>query len=144
ATRAGSPDVHTTLLDYGRATVYLRLNLGCETPEAYRFLGSKGILEITEKEITYSPQTGEDSEPSYYAHGFPKEMRESYFRKWHAEHDAAPGKEPAIEGFTWRGVSQDAVSAMPEAAVLRTSLTSRAHAPARDLVPFDRGESSLF
>src|SRR6266478_3036235 len=31
------PDVHATLFDYGRAPVYLRLNLGCETPEIYRF-----------------------------------------------------------------------------------------------------------
>jgi predicted dehydrogenase len=103
------PDVHSTLFDYGKAPVYLRLNLGCETPEMYRFQGSKGILEVTEREITYSPQTGEDTEPSYYTHGFPKEMREAYSKKWHAEHDAAPGKEPAIEGLTWRGVSWDEV-----------------------------------
>src|SRR5256884_7101116 len=31
------PDVHCTLFDYGRAPVYLRLNLGCDTPEIYRF-----------------------------------------------------------------------------------------------------------
>src|SRR6267143_758944 len=47
------PDVHATLFDYGRAPVYLRLNLGCETPEIYRFHGSKGVLEVTEKNITY-------------------------------------------------------------------------------------------
>src|SRR6266446_1422426 len=54
------PDVHATLFDYGRAPVYLRLNLGCETPEIYRFQGSKGILEVTETAITYFPQSGED------------------------------------------------------------------------------------
>src|SRR5271168_882363 len=47
------PDVHATLFDYGGAPVYLRLNLGCETPEIYRFQGSKGILEVTEFAITY-------------------------------------------------------------------------------------------
>jgi predicted dehydrogenase len=101
------PDVHTTLFDYGKAPVYLRLNLGCETPETYRFQGSKGILEVTERGIGYSPQTGEDSAPSYYAYGFPREMRESYFKKWHEEHDPAPGKERLLEGFTYRGVSWD-------------------------------------
>src|SRR5439155_154197 len=57
------PDVHATLFDYGRAPIYLRLNLGCETPEIYRFQGSKGILEVTEYAITYFPQSGEDDSP---------------------------------------------------------------------------------
>jgi len=103
------PDVHATLFDYGRAPVYLRLNLGCETPEIYRFQGSKGILEVTERGIAYLPQTGENSAPSYYAFSFPREMREAYFRKWHEEHDPTPGKEPALEGFTWSGTSWDDV-----------------------------------
>jgi predicted dehydrogenase len=101
------PDVHTTLFDYGRAPVYLRLNLGCETPEVYRFQGSKGILEVTERGIEYSPQTGEDTAPSYYAFAFPREMREAYFKKWHEEHDPPPGKEPLLEGFGYRGASWD-------------------------------------
>jgi len=54
------PDVHATLFDCGGAPVYLRLNLGCDTPEIYRFQGSKGILEVTEFTITYFPQSGED------------------------------------------------------------------------------------
>jgi len=101
------PDVHATLFDYGRAPVYLRLNLGCETPETYRFQGSKGILEVTETGISYSPQTGADSGPSYYAVAFPRELREAYFKKWHEEHDPAPGQEPALEGFSYRGISWD-------------------------------------
>jgi predicted dehydrogenase len=101
------PDVHATLLDYGKAPVYLRLNLGCETPEIYRFQGSKGILEVTETGISYSPQTGEDAAPSYYAFGFPREMREAYFKRWHEEHDPQPGREPALEGLSYRGISWD-------------------------------------
>jgi predicted dehydrogenase len=101
------PDVHATLFDYGRAPVYLRLNLGCETPEAYRFQGSKGILEVTETGITYSPQTGADAAPSYYAFSFPRDLREAYFKQWHAEHDPLPGKEPTLEGFSYRGISWD-------------------------------------
>src|SRR6266850_1134543 len=101
------PDVHATLFDYGRMPVYLRLNLGCDTPEIYRFQGSKGILEVTEYAITYFPQSGEDESPSYYTSGYPKEMREAYLKKWHEEHDPKPGKEPIREGFTYRGVSWD-------------------------------------
>src|ERR1700720_1552826 len=79
------PDVHCTLFDYGRAPVYLRLNLGCDTPEIYRFQGSKGILEVTETAITYFPQSGEDDSPSYYTYSYPRAMRDAYLKKWHED-----------------------------------------------------------
>lgn len=101
------PDVHATLFEYGKIPVYLRLNLGCETPEVYRFQGSKGILEVTEFTIAYFPQTGEDSAPSYYTSGYAHELKEAYLKKWHEEHDPAPGKEPVSEGFNYKGDSWD-------------------------------------
>ena len=101
------PDVHATLFDYGSAPVYLRLNLGCETPEIYRFQGSKGILEVTEFAINYYPQTGEDQAPSYYTSGYPQKMRDAYTADWHAKNDPVPGKEPILEGYTYRGDSWD-------------------------------------
>src|SRR6266852_1005497 len=101
------PDVHPALFDYGRMPVYMRLNLGCDTPEIYRFQGSKGILEVTEFNINYYPQSGEDESPSYYTSGYPKEMRDAYLKKWHEEHDPKPGKEPIREGFSYRGASWD-------------------------------------
>ena len=61
----------------------MRLNLGTEMPETYRFQGSKGILELTEFSLTYTPQAGVDTSPSYYASSFPEAMREEYFKKWH-------------------------------------------------------------
>jgi predicted dehydrogenase len=101
------PDVQATLYDYGKIPVYLRLNLGCETPEVYRFQGSKGILEVTEFTITHYPQTGEDSAPSYYAFSFPHDLREAYMKQWHEQHDPSPGKEPLAEGFNYKGDSWD-------------------------------------
>ena len=101
------PDVQATVYQYGKIPVYLRLNLGCETPEMYRFQGSKGILEATEFGLAYYPQTGEDSAPSYYATSFPREMREAYYKKWHEEHDPAPGKEPLFESYTYKGDDWD-------------------------------------
>ena len=103
------PDVHASLFEYGDVPMYMRLNLGTETPEIYRFQGSKGILELTEFTLTYIPQAGVDTSPSYYAFSFPKAMREEYFKKWHQEHDAVPGKEPAFEGVTYRSISWDDV-----------------------------------
>jgi len=101
------PDVQAVIYEYGKYPVYLRLNLGCETPEVYRFQGSKGILEVTETTITYFPQTGEDSGPSYYTSGYPLEMRAAYLKKWHEDHDPAPGKEPLLEGYSYKGDSWD-------------------------------------
>ena len=101
------PDVQATLFQYGKIPVYLRLNLGCETPETYRFQGSKGILEATEFGIALYPQTGEDSAPSYYATSFPRAMREAYEKQWHEEHDPAVGKEPLSEAYTYKGDDWD-------------------------------------
>ena len=101
------PDVHAALFQYGDLPVYMRLNLGTESPEIYRFQGSKGILELTEFSLTFYPQAGVDTAPSYYASGFPRAMREEYFKKWHQEHDPVPGKEPALEGVTYRSDSWD-------------------------------------
>ena len=101
------PDVHASLFEYGGIPAYMRLNLGTETPETYRFMGSKGIIDVTEYTVTYTPQTGEDTSPSYYAFSFPKPLRDEYLKSWHAEHDAAPGKERAAEAVTYRSVSFD-------------------------------------
>ena len=99
------PDVHCTLFEYGTLPIYMRLNLATETPETYRFQGSKGLLELTETLLTFTPQTGVDTRPSYYTSGFPKAMREEYAKKWHQEHDPVPGKEPAPEGVNYKSVS---------------------------------------
>jgi predicted dehydrogenase len=103
------PDVHAALYEYPslQAPVYLRLNLGGASPETYRFYGSKGTLEVTEQEIKYLPQTGENDAPSYYTGSFPHAMREAYAKQWHGENDPKPGKEPTLEGFTYTGVSWD-------------------------------------
>jgi predicted dehydrogenase len=101
------PDIHCTLFEYGNVPVFMRLNLGCESPEVYRFMGSMGMLEVTEFTITYFPQSGEDQAPSYYTSGYSRELREEYLTKWHADHDATPGKEPLAAGFTFKGDSWD-------------------------------------
>jgi predicted dehydrogenase len=101
------PDVHATLFEYEAAPIYLRLNLGTETPEMYRIMGSKGILDVTETSVTFTPQSGQDSEPSYYTSSFPRQMRADYVKQWHAEHDLPPGKEPAPEAISYHTDSFD-------------------------------------
>jgi len=104
------PDVHASIFEYekaGSAPVYLRLNLGTNTPEGYRFMGSKGILEVNSESVTYTPQSGQDDAPCYYAGSFPRAMHDEYVKKWHEEYDTAPGKEAVVEGARFMGPSWD-------------------------------------
>ena len=83
------PDLHTVLFDYHGIPVYVRLDLGTETPELARFMGPKGILDAGEFELRHSRTTGVDTAPSYYSFSFPAKMRDEYVKQWHAEHDRA-------------------------------------------------------
>ena len=101
------PDVHAVSYYYGDLPVYLRLNLGTEMPETYRFQGSKGILEVTGSSITHMPQRGIDTSPSYYAWSFPRALRDQYFAEWHKENDAKLAAMPMEETRTFRGPDYD-------------------------------------
>jgi predicted dehydrogenase len=101
------PDVHATIYYYGQLPVYMRLNQGTEMPETYRFQGSKGILEVSEFGLSYTPQSGKDSAPSYYDTGFPKDMRTAYEKQWHQENDPKIGQEPMPESISFRGPDYD-------------------------------------
>jgi predicted dehydrogenase len=101
------PDFHTVLFDYHGLPVYVRLDLGCESQELARFMGPKGILDAGEFELRHSPQSGEDTDPSYYAYSFPAKMREEYFKQWHQEHDPVLGKEPLHEDTLYKGHDWD-------------------------------------
>jgi predicted dehydrogenase len=101
------PDVHASLYQYGDVPVYMRLNLGTEMPETYRFQGSRGILEMSEFGLSFTPQPGIDTSPSYYANGFPHAMREAYEKKWREENTPPLGKEPMPETITYHGPDFD-------------------------------------
>jgi len=101
------PDVHPVLFEYDNVPVYMRLSLGCESTEVTRFQGSKGSLELREFSVTFVPQPGGDTSPSYYSSSFPAAARDAYVKKWHAEHDPVPGKEPAPESITFNGDDYD-------------------------------------
>jgi predicted dehydrogenase len=103
------PDLQTVLFDYHGIPVYVRLSLGAETPELARFMGPKGLLDASERELQYVAQRGVDTEPSYYANSFPAKMREEYEEQWHAEHDPEPGHEPLNDAAAYHGDSWDDV-----------------------------------
>ncbi|MFL5544347.1 MAG: Gfo/Idh/MocA family protein [Gemmatimonadaceae bacterium] len=96
------PDVHGVVYYYGDLPVYMRLNLATEMPETYRIQGSKGLLEVTGSSVTFTPQLGIDTYPSYYTGSFPRAMREEYLRRWHAENDEKLAKLPPQESVSYR------------------------------------------
>ena len=105
------PDVHSTVYYYGDLPVYMRLNLATGMPETYRIQGSKGLLEVSGSSVTFSPQTGKDSYPSYYTGSFPRAMREEYLKKWHEENDARLASEAMAEtSQTFRGPDFDDIA----------------------------------
>src|SRR5208337_4960030 len=101
------PDVHPALFEYDNVPVYMRLTLGTESTEVTRFMGSKGIIELREFSVSYTPQAGVDLAPSYYTGSFPARLKDAYVKQWHEEHDPAPGKEPAPETVTCNGNDYD-------------------------------------
>jgi predicted dehydrogenase len=101
------PDVHPVLFEYDNVPVYMRLTLGCESPEVTRFQGSKGSIELREFSVIFAPQAGVDLSPSYYSSSFPAAMRDAYVKQWHEEHDPVPGKEPAPQSITYNGNDYD-------------------------------------
>jgi predicted dehydrogenase len=102
-----TPDVHAVNFSYGGLPVSMRLNLGTAIQEGYRVHGSKGLMEITSSSITFTPQSGKDSGPSYYSVSFPRAMREAYVKKWYEENPVRPGQLPMSESITIRGPGYD-------------------------------------
>src|ERR1035438_2347302 len=101
------PDLQAAIFEYGTVPAYVRLTLGTETTEMTRLMGPKGMLEIRERDFTYTPQRGIDTAPSYYAQGFPAAMRKAYVKQWEDEHDPAPGHEFVADAVTYSGPSYD-------------------------------------
>jgi predicted dehydrogenase len=103
------PDVHASLFQYGEIPVYMRLSLGTEMPETYRFQGSKGILEMNEFGLSFTPQAGIDLAPSYYDSSFPHAMRDAYEKKWRQENTPKLGQEPMPETISFKAPDYDDV-----------------------------------
>jgi predicted dehydrogenase len=89
------PDVMTTVYEYPKFRATLRVTLNTDTPEVTRFTGTRGILEIRDSGLEFSPQDGLDHEPC--TPGWPKKMTEEYAEKWHKEHDPLPGTLSTVE-----------------------------------------------
>lgn len=103
------PDVHTVVYDYEGLPISMRLNLGTHVPEAYRIHGSRGLLEVAGPTITFTPQSGVDTSPSYYSNSFPRELREAYVKKWREENEARLTQQPLAETVSFSGPHYDSL-----------------------------------
>jgi predicted dehydrogenase len=101
------PDVHAVSYYFGDLPVYMRLNLATSMPETYRIQGSRGLLEVTGSSVTFTPQSGQNTYPSYYAGSFPRAMRQAYEKQWHEENDARLRQEAMSESIAFHGPDYD-------------------------------------
>jgi predicted dehydrogenase len=101
------PDIHAVLFDYHGVPVYVRLSLGAETPESSKFMGPKGIIEVTGSELRLTPQRGIDTRPSYYSGSFPRIMRAEYVAQWHKAHDAERPPDAIQDEMVFRSNGED-------------------------------------
>ena len=93
------PDVMTTTFEYPKFRVTLRVTLNTGDAEVYRFMGTRGIMEIHGIEdpssFTIWPEDGKDHNPC--APAWPAQMQATYDQEWHAEHGTPPGAGSVIE-----------------------------------------------
>jgi predicted dehydrogenase len=101
------PDVQSTILQYGTLPVSVRLTLATETPEVTRIMGAKGIVEISNNSVTFVPQLGIDTSPSYYSQSFPSALRSEYDRQWYAKNGPILVRHPLADVTVFRGPSWD-------------------------------------
>jgi predicted dehydrogenase len=101
------PDVQSTVLQYGKIPVNVRLTLSTETPEVTRIMGTHGVVEVSNNSVTYIPQLGIDTSPSYYSQSFPEAMRAEYDREWYAKNGPILAQHPLAKVTVWRGPSWD-------------------------------------
>ena len=101
------PDVQNTVLRYGKVPVSVRLTLTTDTPEVTRIMGTKGVVECSNNSVTWIPQLGIDTSPSYYSQSFPAAMRAKYDHDWHAKNDPILAQHPLADVTVYRGSSWD-------------------------------------
>jgi predicted dehydrogenase len=101
------PDVQSTVFQYGKTPVNVRLTLATETPEITRIMGTKGVVEVSNNSVTFIPQLGIDTSPSYYSQSFPSALRAEYDREWYAKNGPILAQHPLSDVSVYRGSSWD-------------------------------------
>jgi predicted dehydrogenase len=96
------PDCMTTLYDYPSFRSSIRVTLNTELPEVTRFMGTRGMVEISGHGVTVTPQDGEDHGPCYYTNSYPHALHAEYVKHWEQEHEVKPDTSKTLESVTYR------------------------------------------
>jgi predicted dehydrogenase len=92
------PDLIETLYDYPNFRVTLRCNLMNAGGEFIGFYGTKGTMIIKDATLTYKPENTRPQPEDYSVFGWPKDLRDQYFKQWHTEHPATPALQASVDG----------------------------------------------
>ena len=96
------PDCLNTLYEYPTFRSNIRVTLNTELPEVTRFMGTRGIVEISERGVTLMPQDGQDHRPCYYSNSFPPALHTAYVERWEKEHEVEPHTAKPVESVTYQ------------------------------------------
>ncbi|MGH9397221.1 MAG: Gfo/Idh/MocA family protein [Terriglobia bacterium] len=98
------PDLLVTFYDYPDFRVAILMTLNTDEPEVTRFLGTRGIIEVSGggDYLRVAPQDGKDHGPCYYDSSFPEKMRDAYEKEWHEKNDPKLGTSVMVQGETYQ------------------------------------------
>jgi predicted dehydrogenase len=92
------PDLIETLYEYPNFRVTLRCNLMNNGGEFIAFYGNKGTLIIKDSSLTYKPENVRPEAEDYSVFGWPKDMRDEYYKQWNAEHPPTAALAASVDG----------------------------------------------
>jgi predicted dehydrogenase len=104
------PDTLTTLYEYPGFRAMIRVTLNTDAPESTRFLGTGGIMEISNNSVTVFAQDEAEHGPCYYTSSYPSKLRSDYVAQWQGEHAPKPGTQsivPSKSFYTPAGYNDD-------------------------------------
>jgi predicted dehydrogenase len=92
------PDLIETLYDYPNFRVTLRCNLMNNGGEFIAFYGNKGTMIIKDSTLTFKPENVRPEPEDYAVFGWPKDLRDQYFKRWNAEHPPTAALAASVDG----------------------------------------------
>jgi predicted dehydrogenase len=92
------PDLIETLYTYPNFCVTLRCNLNNAGGEFIGFYGTKGTMIIKDATLTYKPENIRPEPEDYSVFGWPKDLRDQYFKQWNAEHPPTAALAASVDG----------------------------------------------
>jgi len=92
------PDLIETLYDYPNFRVTLRCNLMNNGGEFIAFYGNKGTMIIKDATLTYKPENVRPEPEDYSVFGWPRDLRDEYFKQWRAQHPPTAALAANVDG----------------------------------------------